>query len=65
MSPGEWIGNNIFENNNILILGESHYGDENNSNDRIGEIVPYKTKEIVKEYLDYRNNGGQYNSWYR
>lgn len=40
MNTGVWIGKRL-TTKRILILGESHYGDENNSNDHIWEPVPY------------------------
>ena len=65
MNHGVWVGNNIFQENRTLILGESHYGDENNTNDKIGEPVPYETREVIQEYLTNRILGIAYEKWYR
>ena len=40
MNHGEWIGSKIHESNKMLILGESHYGDENGTNESMGKPVP-------------------------
>ena len=56
MSPEEWKGSNIDETNRVLILGESHYDDDDDS---IGKPVSYSTSSVVKTYLAHcRPDGG-------
>ncbi len=50
MSPGEWKGKSIVERNRVLILGESHYDD----NESVGKPVPYSTEGVIKEYLSHK-----------
>ena len=60
-----WEGHHICDECRTVILGESHYGDENNSNDKIGEEVPYSTESVVQGYLDSRSSGTNRKRWYR
>ncbi len=46
MHPGEWRGKSVPNGNGILILGESHYGREDEPN--------YKTSDVVEAYLCHR-----------
>ncbi len=50
MSPGEWSGNNIYEDKRILLLGESHYSNEY----KVGESVPFETRGVVQDYLSHK-----------
>lgn len=63
MYPGEWKGNNVPETNRILILGESHY-DENNDGD-VGKVSSYTTAEVVESYLSHRELSGGFENWHR
>ena len=65
LSPGVWQGKDICETNRVLILGESHYGDENNTDEKIGQICPYDTKDVVKEYIRHKTPGNEKAHWDR
>ena len=65
MCPGEWEGKRIFEGNKTLILGESHYGDENQSDESIGKPVPYDTSGVVQYYIDCKQPGVTCDRWTR
>ena len=47
-----WKGDEIPSQNRVLILGESHYGDESGEDGGIGKEVPYETRGVVRDYLD-------------
>lgn len=65
MNHGEWIGCNIQESNRILILGESHYGDKNDSNESMGKPVPYDTAGVVQSYKEHKIPGNSKARWDR
>ena len=65
MYKGEWKGKDIPEDNRTLILGESHYGDENNTNEKIGSEANYDTSDVLSYYLSNRTQGIYYEPWYR
>ena len=49
MNKGVWEGNNLIINPKILILGESHYEDEN-----YGKEVSFSTSSVLNYYFDHR-----------
>ena len=63
MNHGEWIGSNIHESNRMLILGESHYGDENGTNESMGKPVPYTTEGVVRAYKEHKIPGNSKARW--
>lgn len=55
MNMEPWIGGNLCNNPRILVLGESHY-DENN----IGEKVSFPTAGVVRHYFEAREKWSQF-----
>ena len=55
MNKGVWEGNNLIINPKILILGESHYEDEN-----YGKEVSFSTSSVLNYYFDHRERWSQF-----
>lgn len=54
MYKGVWVGDEVFRDNNILILGESHYDEEKKDK---GFETKLQTRDVLINYLDYRKGG--------
>lgn len=59
MYKGVWAGDNIFPENNILVLGESHYEEEKDK----GFESSILTKDVVNNFLEYRNGNRKFAHW--
>lgn len=55
MNSDPWRGNNIPTYPRVLILGESHYDDDN-----FGEKVSFPTSGVVKRYFESRRKWSQF-----
>ena len=59
MYKGVWVGDEVFRDNNILILGESHYDEEKDK----GFETKLQTRDVLINYLDYRKGHLKFSHW--
>lgn len=59
MYKGVWVGDEVFRDNNILILGESHYDEEKDK----GFETKLQTRDVLINYLDYRKGDKKFSHW--
>lgn len=60
MYKGVWVGDEVFRDNNILILGESHYDEEKKDK---GFETKLQTRDVLINYLDYRKGNLKFSHW--